>query len=99
MLTPDEVIILSHIPKKKETAISRAELAASAGYSDRRSRKIISRLRQKGYLIINLQKGYYLSDDIKDLERHYWQERRRALTILKTLKETRRILKEKGIKV
>lgn len=99
MLTKEEIEILNYLPRGKKNAISRRELVAAVGYSDRRTRKIISRLRQKGYLIINLQKGYYLSDDIKDLERHYWQERKRALTILKALKETRRILKEKGIKV
>ena len=101
MLTADEVIILSHIPKKKETAISRAELAASAGYCDRFVRRIIARLREKGYMIVNRQdgSGYYISDDIDEIERQYWQDRKRALSILKRQKELRKILKAKGRKV
>ena len=62
------------------------------------TRRIIARLRDEGYIIINDQngKGYYLSDDLDEIEKQYKQDTARAMAILKRRKYMRKMLKEAG---
>lgn len=97
-LTSDEMEVLMHIPDGKKNAISRGALAASAGYSDRNIRRIISQLREKGYIIINLSGGggYFITSDPDEIEEYYWQEKSRAMSIFKSLKPFRAELRKAG---
>ena len=90
--------VLFFIPEGKKNAISRSELAASAGYSDRTIRQIISQLREKGYLICSSSEGggYFIATDPDEASEFYWQEKNRAISIFRSLSPIRAYLKEKG---
>lgn len=83
---------------KERSGISRAELAARTGMSDRAVRKEIEQLRMAGHIIGNRQDGggYFLIDgnDKEALCAQYRQMRRRALNILKQTTPLRRKIKE-----
>ena len=83
---------------KERGGISRAELAARTGQSDRAVRKEIEQLRMTGHIIGNRPdgSGYFLigDDDKEALCAQYRQMRRRALNILKQTTPIRRKLKE-----
>lgn len=95
-MTNDMMTMLFYIPEGRENAISRSELRTAAGYSDRRMRNIIARLREEGYLICNDGCGYYITDDLDEIEKQYKQDTSRALSILKRRKHMRKILKANG---
>ena len=77
---------------------SRQELSDRLGVSDRTMRSVVEIARREGYIVLNDQDGtgYYSINDLDALERHYRQERSRALSVLARLKRVRRILKEAG---
>lgn len=82
---------------KERGGISRAELAARTGMSDRAVRKEIEQLRMAGHIIGNRQDGggyFLIGDDREALCAQYRQMRRRALNILKQTTPIRRKLKE-----
>lgn len=87
-----------YIPIGKENAVSREFLRTMTGLPDRKVRQMIEASRDEGHIIINDQdgRGYYQPSDIDEIERQYWQDTRRALSILKRRKHARRILKEAG---
>lgn len=97
-VTAEMMEVLFAIPEGKENAVSRTELCASVGYSDRMTRRIISQLREEGYIIINDQngRGYYLTNDLDEIEKQYKQDTARALSILKRRKTMRKMLKDAG---
>lgn len=82
----------------KDNAVTRAQLCAITGMSDRDVRKHIEQLRRVGHIIINNQdgKGYYISDDIDKIEKQYKQNKNRALSILVNQKFLRAKLREAG---
>ena len=97
-----------YIPHGAENAISRAMLAAITCDSDRRVRQRIEDARREGNIIINTQngKGYFRLDpdelnesDLAAISRQYWQNKRRALSVLSYQKHLRRILKAHDMKV
>lgn len=90
--------VLGLVPWGRENAISRERLVSLAGCSDRKLREKIEQAKHDGYIIANDGKGagYYRTNDVDDIEREYWKERKRALSILHRLKHMRRILKEAG---
>ena len=92
--------IIDIIPLGAENAISRAELVAKSGMSDRRMRLEIQRERDNGELILNDQggHGYYraTADDLDAIQRQYKQDTARAMAILKRRKAMRDILKAAG---
>lgn len=89
---------VSNIPVGKEKAITRDSLCNKVGLSDRNVRKFIEEARNAGVLIVNCGdgNGYYITDDLDEIERQYHKDRSRALNILKRLKSMRKILKENG---
>jgi biotin operon repressor len=92
--------ILSFIPSGEANAISRKDLAAATGLSDRGMRECIEQARHNGSLICSArQGGYYQPDSVDDIERAYWQDYARAKAILHRLKTMRHILKREGRKV
>ena len=88
--------ITSYIPTNKESAVSREMLCQWTGLTDRKVRKLIELARAEGVMILSFGNGYYISEDLEELQRYYAQERRRAISILTRLKVIRRKLKEAG---
>lgn len=87
-----------NIPKGKEYAINRRTLCTLTGMTDRKVRQFIQNARDEGVMIVNDMdsNGYYISDDLGEIERQYKRDKSRALAILKRLKNMRKILKENG---
>lgn len=90
--------VVALIPTGKENAIPRSYLVARSGLADRHVRWHIAKAIELGEPIMNDQDGagYYIADDMDDIERRYRAERARALAILKKLSAMRRVLKEAG---
>lgn len=80
----------------KDKALTRAQLVAMTGQSDRKVRKEIEEARDQGVLIICDQDGagYYISEDPKDLRRQLMTNQARATSIMKKQKFLRRKLAE-----
>lgn len=90
--------VVEYIGFGTENAVTRAELCARTGLTDRQLRKAIEEARHAGEIIINKQdgKGYYKPVLIADIETQYRQNERRAKTILHYQKHLRKALKEAG---
>lgn len=88
--------IVDLIPIGKANAVTRAQLCALTGLSDRAVRKLIEIARIEGEIIINAQDGagYYVSDDPVDIRRQMATNRSRAMSILRQQKYLRRRLAE-----
>ena len=84
----------------RENAVTREQLAATLGISDRRVRRLIADARHKGVPIINMQdgKGYYISEDPKELRRQYAANQHRALAILRQQRYIRKKITEAEMK-
>ncbi len=91
-------VVLAAIPFGSENAIKRRDLCARLGMNDRQVRKLIELARAEGHIIVNNQSGagYFQSNDLDEIERQYWQDTARAMTILRRRKELRRRLREAG---
>ena len=86
------------IPFGRKNAMSRTALAIKMGLTDRGLRKAIEIARREGLLVMNASDGagYFQSVDLDDVQRQYWQDTARAMTILARRKQMRRMLKEAG---
>lgn len=93
--------IASIIPTGKERAVKRSDLVQQTSYTDGEVRRMIAQARAEGLFICNEQdgRGYYISDDLADIEKQYRQDRARALSILARCKHMRRYLKANGVEV
>ena len=93
--------VVAFIPYGEENVVTREYLSSVTGLTDRVVRRMIEVARGEGIPIVNGAdgKGYYISENLKDLERYYRIERARALSILKRLSSARKILKEAGVDV
>jgi transposase len=76
-------LLLEWIPFGKEKAISRKELVAKMGASDRIVRRMIARLRKETTILTGDSGGYYrpTSKDADQIERYIRRERKRAVSI------------------
>lgn len=83
-LSPSTKALAQLIPKGKTNAVSRQRLASLMQCGDREMREAIRLARQEGLVIINDQdgKGYYCSDDVKDIKRQRDQTYHRAMSLL-----------------
>lgn len=88
--------ITEYLPKSREAAISRKSLCEATGLTDRLVRELIEKARQDGAMILSADKGYYISEDLDEIEHFYRREDRRARSIHYRLKTARRILKAAG---
>lgn len=88
--------IVDLIPTGKANAVTRAQLCALTGLSDRNVRRLIEIARIEGEIIINAQDGagYYVSDNPEDIRRQMATNRSRAMSILRQQKYLRRRLAE-----
>lgn len=90
------------IPIGKEHAITRAELAALWGVSDRKVRRIIAELRSEdngdGFVIVafSSRKGYYKTNDIREIRHFHFETTKRARNTFAPLRKSRRILRNQG---
>ncbi len=93
--------IAALIPEGRENAVTRAYLRMMTGMSDRAVRKEIEELRNAGLFICNNSDGYgyYISNDLAELQRQYKADTARALSILKRRKYIRNYLKQRGVDV
>lgn len=90
--------ILNYITEKP---VRLDELCTATGLTGRCVRNLIEQKRKEGYIILNLQDGagYFLSRDIEKIEKQYWQNHSRAMSVLEWQKYLRRKLKAAGKKV
>ena len=90
--------IVDYIPVGRENAVTRRQLCELTGMRDRPLRNAIEDARQNGEIIINAQdgRGYYRSEEPKDLAGQYVRNRNRAMAILVQQKYIRRKLKAAG---
>lgn len=81
-----------------ENARTRPEIVAASGFNDRTVREIIEAARDAGWLVCNDQDGhgYYLGWTLDEIERQFWRDQSRALSILQRQKHFRRRLKAAG---
>lgn len=86
--------VIAAIPYGAQNAISRDELSAVVGLTDRQTRRCIAQARKDGFYIVNGEngKGYALEVDLDALEAHYRVEKSRALSTLARLAKLRRHL-------
>ena len=93
---PEEVKLLKFIiPFGKDAAIDRETLARELGKSDRQARRCVEIARKNGVMIINDGKGYYQTNDIRDIARQCKKDEKRVITILQRIKQMRNILEDK----
>lgn len=90
-----------HIPVGRENAITRAELAALWGMSDRDVRETIANMRiiptDDEYAILSSSRnppGYWRSNGREELEQYVREQRARARNVLKNTQDARRVLKD-----
>lgn len=92
--------VVAAIPYGKQNAITRAELAAATGMSDRKMRACIERARDEGFFIVNgVNGGYALEVDLDAVKVQYNIDKARALSVLKRLKHMRQYLAKNGVSV
>lgn len=91
--------VVEAIPVGKENAVTREKLSQTLMMPDRQVRKCIQIARDAGVLIVNTGGGYYITDELDEIERQYWQDTRRALSVLARRREMRRILRDAGRRV
>ena len=100
-MSPIYEMLQNAIPFGRENAITRADLAAKLGMSDRVMRRAIEEARLEGLFILNAQdgRGYYRTTDLAELKAQYDSDTARALSILTRRKPIRDALKAAGVKV
>ena len=88
-----------HIPVGRENAITRAELAALWGMSDREVRETIATMRVREtddpcaiLSSSHAPAGYWRSDGRDELERYVREQQARARNVLKNTQDARRVL-------
>ena len=85
------------IPEGKQNAVSMSQLSKILQTDTRQCRKIVSEMRNHGYLIIGDSHGYYKPVTNEELFRWYQSVKSRAMTGLKSLKYARWIMRGNGI--
>ena len=83
-----------YIPVGAENAVTRKELCRVVGVGDRTMRSMIADARRR-VCICNSQDGagYYLPSSVKQAKAFYAQERKRADSIIKSLRGTSKFIK------
>lgn len=88
--------ILRYLEIGKDKAKTREQLCELSGLCDRVVRREIEALRDEGVIIINNQdgRGYYISEDVEEMQRQFRQNQARAMSILRQQKHLRRRMAE-----
>lgn len=89
------MILANTLKWGKKYAMTRPELAAKLGWSDRQLRRNIEQARQEGVVIANDQdgRGYYFPETREEKEALYRQNENRAMSILRQQKHIRAALR------
>ena len=95
-MTNNKDRLLEHIPLSPGR-IHMRHLAEACHVNERQIRDLISTLRIDGELIGSDNEGYYIPASTEELVRYYRTQRARAITTLRSLKQTRRHLIEAGM--
>ena len=90
--------LLDMIPYGEENARHMSDLANYFGVEERDIRREILHLRIRGTIIASSQNGYFIPETRQELYTYYRKAKGRALTTLRSLKRTRRILCGMGLK-
>ena len=88
--------LLALIPKGKENGISRYELGKRLGLSVRAVSDLILSARRDHLIIASGNYGYYIPGNLAEAYEYYNVSRKRAVTILDSLKDVRKELKQAG---
>ena len=77
--------ITDYIPRGRDQAVSRQELARRTGLPDRENRKLIEQARAAGEQIVSSSaaRGYYIADSAWEWEQFVREQERRARTLEK----------------
>ena len=88
--------VTDYIGVGRQNAVTRAQLVERMRMPDRKVRNLIEEARREGALIVNAQDGagYYISEDLAELNRQYHTNHSRAMSILVQQKYLRRKIKE-----
>lgn len=91
--------LVSLLGRGKKNAVRRSALREQFGGTDRHMRKVIAYARLLGHRINNDQDGcgYYLPDELEELDRQYKQMKHRAKTILAQMTAIRYEMERYGI--
>ena len=84
------------IPEGEENAVHMKTLADCLNVEGRDIRREVLNLRNKERIIASSQNGYFIPTTKGELLKYYRESRGRALTTLKSLKKTRRVLRAMG---
>ena len=97
-MSEDAKMVINLLGFGREHALSRTALAGLTGLPDRSVRRAIESARRDGLTIISAEdgRGYYLSDDLDEIERQYRIDHARAMALLCRLKAMRRTLRKAG---
>lgn len=90
----NEINILDFIRKGRDKAISLENLASATGLKPRMARQLVREKRLEGYIIASDSSGYYIPSDPVELNGYIRHTEKWAKSILATLKNARRKLKE-----
>jgi hypothetical protein len=91
-------LIIESIGKGRKNAVSRIELMNRTGMPDRKNRRIIEALQNKGVPIVNMQdgRGYFIAETLEEVTHYINQERARAMKIIKKANSMRAWFREGG---
>lgn len=97
-MSEDAKMVINLLGFGREHALSRTALVGLTGLPDRSVRRAIESARRDGLAIISAEdgRGYYLSDDLDEIERQYRIDHARAMTLLCRLKAMRQTLRKAG---
>ena len=90
----DYAYLLELIPEGKENAISRVCLGNKLGLTARETSKVVHSARIAGCLILSGPHGYYVSDNLEEVQEFYDLMQKRSVSLLAALKHARRFIKE-----
>lgn len=95
-LTDKQKELLTDIPEGYENGISNDDLQAKWNTSKRGVSAEVERLRKKGVIICSGNSGYFMPENDEELERFYLTMRKKAVSLLSALSQTRKELKKRG---
>lgn len=88
---------LDDLPRGKAAAVKSCELQRIWNKDRRQVSAIIEDLRRSGEMICSCGNGYFLPETLQEVSDFYWNMYSRSMSILYTLKDTGKYLKDHGI--
>ena len=89
--------LLALLPVGKEKGVSRKALSEELRIRTRDVSDLVLKARRDNYIIASGNTGYFVPATDGELLEYYLHSRRMAITILTSIKTTRRELKRRGI--